>query len=836
MNNDGNNRYNQERDSLSSASTTCVSLDELPIPARDFFSSQFRTLADAEGTCLPFTDTTGASSSSTTSNCSSSSCLYAVAPTLRCSLGEAVLILAEFYNRSLLAFLNFREQNASSTSSSTSCILRLSALSQEALEGRARRAFLSDVDVLAQLTLSALSIALVRLSVSALADLRNGIKQGDASASPTGAAGKSTFSLLELALPPSSSSRSSTFQNAISKALTHKQSLLKSPLVIGPNWGAIGTSTSNYSTSTSPNAQGPDFRWIRQSTSKDDRCRRMVEMMRTLQAAWSLGYCHPETGELQALRHANFCAEKTEVIELLATGVENPQSCVGGSGEEKFPSFLQSSTTAGRTGISGPSTTSKTSSTTTSYSKLVQALGGADRVEVARSFLYSGTLEEDPVPVVQISNIIEPAQSIGGTESTAITGGPDVPPQAQGGGAADAGAATAGGADQQNKSASSCCCGPPPTVLPPVKAPDMERLGQAFSSPVDAGARAGVVQSTITTTASNANTFTTTTTKELDVLPASQKKTIGKTQVTVMAGAPRVNTTVMDLARLHAESGKRVVALSAAAGYSVGGGSLTGSRHALEESWCLTTTLMKSLLHAEFQMAQRVRRRTGADVGSKTNEGREAALSVSASGPADASRGWGASSTDTSSKSNSNSATGMSQQQLAANPKIARGRPYKYLPTYGCVMSPRVEVFRKSAFEGYRFLAKPVVLDGVVSLAAFNCNAAVSDSPLDAPTDPAAYQLGLRRKWFVALATAAFTFQHDELGNAEADSSIPKAKVLVVPDIGCGVFKNPPEDVGAAFFDMLSKFFVQSGIFDEVILCGGKAFCDAAAGGGNDAT
>ena len=32
------------------------------------------------------------------------------------------------------------------------------------------------------------------------------------------------------------------------------------------------------------------------------------------------------------------------------------------------------------------------------------------------------------------------------------------------------------------------------------------------------------------------------------------------------------------------------------------------------------------------------------------------------------------------------------------------------------------------------------------------------------------------------------------------------ASVLVVPDAGCGVFYNPPEDVGAAFGEALATF------------------------------
>eukprot|EP00401_Gymnodinium_catenatum_P079270 CAMPEP_0117605946 /NCGR_PEP_ID=MMETSP0784-20121206/79456_1 /TAXON_ID=39447 /ORGANISM="" /LENGTH=325 /DNA_ID=CAMNT_0005409007 /DNA_START=122 /DNA_END=1097 /DNA_ORIENTATION=+ len=54
---------------------------------------------------------------------------------------------------------------------------------------------------------------------------------------------------------------------------------------------------------------------------------------------------------------------------------------------------------------------------------------------------------------------------------------------------------------------------------------------------------------------------------------------------------------------------------------------------------------------------------------------------------------------------------------------------------HGAVLSPAVEVFRGGSNEGYPFFAEPVRLAGVASVAMFNKNPRMSDSPLDAPAD-----------------------------------------------------------------------------------------------------
>eukprot|EP00434_Breviolum_minutum_P004659 symbB.v1.2.004107.t1/scaffold231.1/size297012/10 len=57
--------------------------------------------------------------------------------------------------------------------------------------------------------------------------------------------------------------------------------------------------------------------------------------------------------------------------------------------------------------------------------------------------------------------------------------------------------------------------------------------------------------------------------------------------------------TVMEVAAFMVAKGAKVVAVNAASAYQVGGGSTTGGRHALEEAWCISSTLYQSLASVE---------------------------------------------------------------------------------------------------------------------------------------------------------------------------------------------------------------------------------------------
>lgn len=112
-----------------------------------------------------------------------------------------------------------------------------------------------------------------------------------------------------------------------------------------------------------------------------------------------------------------------------------------------------------------------------------------------------------------------------------------------------------------------------------------------------------------------------------------------------------------------------------------------------------------------------------------------------------------------------------------------------HIPMDCCVFSPLVEVFRGGTNEGYPFREVAVVLEAVVSVAMPNCNDRMADSPVDAHPEAEHYAAQLESKWRAVLAAASLCS--------------PPADCLVVPDAGCGVFRNPPEQVGAALGKVL---------------------------------
>jgi hypothetical protein len=91
----------------------------------------------------------------------------------------------------------------------------------------------------------------------------------------------------------------------------------------------------------------------------------------------------------------------------------------------------------------------------------------------------------------------------------------------------------------------------------------------------------------------------------------------------------------------------------------------------------------------------------------------------------------------------------------------------------------------------------------------FNRNPAVSDSPLDSPDDPAEYVKQTKAKIEACIVAAV---EHG-------------AEVLVVPDIGCGVFLNDPTVMGGCFGALLKKY---DGDLRQVVLTADRPeFIDA---------
>jgi len=235
------------------------------------------------------------------------------------------------------------------------------------------------------------------------------------------------------------------------------------------------------------------------------------------------------------------------------------------------------------------------------------------------------------------------------------------------------------------------------------------------------------------------------------------KKSPGhKTQFYFMDGDVQL-LTAMEVAKMEIEKDPmaKVVALSAASRYHCGGGFGTGGRHALEESWCMISTLYPSLLKATHLA-----------------------------------------------------------EKLPEEEKIIRvgGRTFHaHIPELGCIVSPHVDLFREQFTDGYRYFPRPLQIRGIVSIAAFNRNPKMADSPMDAPEDENEYQEMLTAKWLVAIVGAL------QLG----------AEVLIIPDVGCGVFQNDPVLTGQCLNDALIH---AEGFFKEVIILGKSEFSRAAIG------
>jgi len=227
-----------------------------------------------------------------------------------------------------------------------------------------------------------------------------------------------------------------------------------------------------------------------------------------------------------------------------------------------------------------------------------------------------------------------------------------------------------------------------------------------------------------------------------------------------------VRDVVLGAARARARDGARVAVVNAASAYHCGGGFGTGGRHALEEAMCTQSTLYASLERAE---------RICADAGV----------------PAPA---W-------------------------AQPVRRRdGKAWHmHVPDDGVVLSPFVEVFRQGTERGYCFDDATLTLEAVISVAMPNCNPRMSDSPMDAHPDTTGYTEQLERKWRAVLVAATRCVANP-------------IDCLVVPDAGCGVFLNPPAQVGAALGRLLRGEF--AGFLAEVVIAfpggsAGDAFANA---------
>eukprot|EP00397_Hematodinium_sp_SG-2012_P004161 GEMP01004172.1.p1 GENE.GEMP01004172.1~~GEMP01004172.1.p1 ORF type:complete len:1001 (+),score=168.41 GEMP01004172.1:36-3038(+) len=293
--------------------------------------------------------------------------------------------------------------------------------------------------------------------------------------------------------------------------------------------------------------------------------------------------------------------------------------------------------------------------------------------------------------------------------------------------------------------------------------------------------------------------------------------------------------TAMEVACRRAEQGHKVCAINAASAYHCGGGVLTGGRHALEESWCVCSTLLTSLLkgvhlaHRESDRERAGMRKSVPGVAPRLPDDAAADRRRQSVGIAlrpEVAHGFGrgnaaehcADGESRGRKSGIADIMAASRKSVTGNAmrrvKKAFLQPHKqqyeaHLPVQGVVLSPDVEVFRKKADSGYAFMLEKSTLAGIISMAAFNRNPKIADSPEDAPKDKEEYVSKLTDKWRSAV-----------VGAIKLDS-----EVLVIPDVGCGVFKNDPVITGDCLGVILHEF---DGYFREVILLGKELFTQNA--------
>eukprot|EP00439_Symbiodinium_sp_Y106_P086582 s662_g34.t1 len=266
--------------------------------------------------------------------------------------------------------------------------------------------------------------------------------------------------------------------------------------------------------------------------------------------------------------------------------------------------------------------------------------------------------------------------------------------------------------------------------------------------------------------------------------PAKEEPTEGaasSAEAPASASVPQIafdqdGLTVIEAAVKVQKSGRAAVGVNAASAYSVGGGVLSGGRHALEElrpcrslttphviykSCCITSTLLASLQKAQWD---------------QLHSPEEQKM------PSEKSSHW----------------------------RVEEEGPHAHVPVDGCIVSPAVEVFREGSNSGYGFFETPVKLQGFCSVAMFNMNPRVSDSPLDAPREFKAYCHQVKQKFRAVVNSSA------QIG----------AEVLVCPDVGCGVFGNDPQVLGTLFGEVLREPLPE-GALKEVLLTGQVAFAEA---------
>jgi len=226
------------------------------------------------------------------------------------------------------------------------------------------------------------------------------------------------------------------------------------------------------------------------------------------------------------------------------------------------------------------------------------------------------------------------------------------------------------------------------------------------------------------------------------------------TRMLLLPGEVLVGRNAADIATMFSIHGKKCVIVNAASGYNCGGGSVWGGRHALEETLCAETTLFLSL--------------------------------------------------------NAATSKGIKNPKSIYEILMVARRTHLHIPEFGAVVSPCVEMFRRSIFEGYRFEEYVTPIQGIVSIAAYNKNSKMADCPVDAPHSSTAFIEGMKKK-FHAAVTGAIRL---------------RAEVLIVPSIGTGVYMGNPSHIAQALGSVLAE---TAGSFKFVVIFGDSKSCEKVA-------
>ena len=152
----------------------------------------------------------------------------------------------------------------------------------------------------------------------------------------------------------------------------------------------------------------------------------------------------------------------------------------------------------------------------------------------------------------------------------------------------------------------------------------------------------------------------------------------------------------------------------------------------------------------------------------------------------------------------------LAEIMLLASPRGPRDQPKgwePYIPKQGAVISPNVQIFRGAPENGFPFLKCPIDLAAVITIALPNRNALLADQPLD-------LDLLQDAKEYHKLVEANIA--------AGLEAAASRSRIVIIPELGCGLQQNDPKVVGSILASLLQTRFQSA--FSEVHFVVGDAF------------